>query len=45
MMEVFISKMPNTEERFEAYRRIRLESAVVKNRYSDSVNSYACYLV
>lgn len=33
MMEVFISKMPNAEERFEAYRRIRLESAVVKNRY------------
>ena len=33
MMEVFISKMPNAEERFEAYRRVRLESAVVKNRY------------
>lgn len=33
MMEVFISKMPNAEERFETYRRVRLESVIMNNRY------------
>ena len=34
MMEVFISKMPHAAERFEDYRRVRLESAIYKNRYT-----------